>query len=36
MSDEMKSKIGEIMSIAPWTSLDLTCDKKKKHGNKRN
>ena len=28
MNDEMKCKIGEVMSIAPWTSLDLSRDKK--------
>ena len=26
----MKGKIGEIISIAPWTSLDLGGDLKKK------
>ena len=23
MSDEMKRKIGEVMSVAPWTELDV-------------
>ena len=26
VEEEMKQRIGEVMSVAPWTELDLTSD----------
>ena len=26
----MKKRIGEVMSVAPWTELNLKCDETKK------
>ena len=26
MSTEMKERIGDVMDVAPWTTLDLECE----------
>ena len=27
MKDEMRGKLKEVMDVAPWTTLDLSCEK---------
>ena len=30
---EMQERIGEVLSVAPWTELNLSCDEIKKYDN---